>query len=173
MTPLGTTWHNTGQTASVSASPNAGFTFEGWSGWFKKKASGYVLDRVKERLVQWLRSPDSTAARDNASFPSSQRLEAYLVSAMLEAAAIRQEQGIDIPLPVRVVLGHSHVSVRLGKRRQVSTTLGRAVDVVNTGGWLGSPTAGASVDRNHIDALVLKYDSLAISPTPYWTEVVA
>ncbi|MBN2573005.1 MAG: metallophosphoesterase [Deltaproteobacteria bacterium] len=146
--------------------------FKGWSGWFKKKASGYVLERVKQRLVDWLRSPESTTSRDKPGFPSSQRLEAYLVSSMLEAAAIREEQGIDIPVPVRMVLGHSHVSIRLGKRRQVSTALGRAIDVVNTGGWLGSPQADGTVDRTKLDALVLKYDSSAAAPNPCWTDVV-
>jgi len=147
-------------------------TFKGWSRWFRKKASGYVLDQVKERLIEWLRSPASSTSRDNAGFPSAERLEAYLVSSMLEAATIREEQGIDIPVPVRVVLGHSHVSVRLGKRRQVSPTLGRAIDVVNTGGWLGAPLAEGAVDRTKFDALVIKYDSSIAAPNPCWTDVV-
>ena len=113
-------------------------------GWVRKRALLAGIRWTKQRLLQVLTGLES--ARYSAEFTRRprvrERFRRYYRYSVRELERLRDEHGLELPLPNHVVFGHTHQPISWEKDELLDAVDGASIRFCNTGGWvLGSRDA--------------------------------
>jgi hypothetical protein len=97
-----------------------------------------VLSWITRRFLRTLESIEQ--ARYSRAFFNRpdvrERFRRYFRQCLGEVAAMRSRHGVDLPIPSRVLFGHTHQPIPWDSEELVDSVDGHPVSLHNTGGWL-------------------------------------
>jgi UDP-2,3-diacylglucosamine pyrophosphatase LpxH len=101
-------------------------------------AESLVFRWVRKRLLSFLGGMEKTRySRQFINLPSVRnRFRNYFHTSLNEIHRLREQHGLDIPVPARVIFGHTHQPIPWDSEELIDKVNGHDVRLCNTGGWL-------------------------------------
>ncbi len=134
------------------------FVYRKWYQLLHEAASGFAMNKAKKIVLGMLAS--ETKVRYNKEYfmlPEVQeRFFTFYNACLVEAEELKQIHNIDIPVPYKMIFGHTHVPVTMDNPIIMHSPSGTPISLCNTGGWLWKQTREKKVFRG---AEVFKYES--------------
>jgi predicted phosphodiesterase len=106
--------------------------------WHQRRLRAWALRWVSSKFLSVLASLEHTRySREFLARPSvRERFRQYYRYSLAEMERLRDDHGIDIPRPTRVVFGHTHQPIPWNAEELADVVDGNPVRFCNTGGWL-------------------------------------
>ena len=126
--------------------------------WFAKLVRSYAIRILKGPFLNHIAGMEQ--ARYSKQFlkrPSvRERFCSYYHTSLNEVQRLHKEHHLDIPVPTRVIFGHTHQPISWDSDELMTQVNGGVVQLCNTGGWLLREEKG---DLDFVGAEVVLYES--------------